>query len=114
LRYLKIYMSMLAVLAALLSGAVMDSRIRANTETRLRDLRTVSPLLPSADPGMNNSARYIRHLGLSTPGSAFPDYPGQPDYLPAGMMWPPPDFPDEIAEKGSSTPACFGGRKGAP
>jgi len=41
---------------------------------------------------MDNSARYIRHWGLSTPGSAFPDYPGQPDYLPSGMMWPPPPF----------------------
>ena len=94
MRYLKIYMSILAVLAALLFGAVMDSRIRGNSEARLRELRTISPLLPSADPGMNNSARYIRHLGLSTPGSAFPDFPGQPDYLPAGMMWPPPRFED--------------------
>jgi hypothetical protein len=88
--YLKVYLTTLVVLVALFSGAIMDSHIRGHSAGSLRDLRVISPLLPSADPGMNNSARYIRHLSLSTPGSAFPDFPGQPDYLPAGMMWPPP------------------------
>jgi hypothetical protein len=88
--YLKAYLTMLAVLAVLFAAAIIDSSIRGHPAANLKDLRIISPLLPSADPGMNNSARYIRHLGLSTPGSAFPDFPGQPDYLPAGMMWPPP------------------------
>jgi len=82
----------LAVLVVLFLGTIMDSRFRGLSGARLRDLQATSPLLPSADPGMNNSARYIRHLGLSTPGSAFPDFPAQPDYLPAGMMWPPPSL----------------------
>ena len=88
--HLKIYLVILTVLTALFLGAVGDSQVRGFSEGRLRVLQMVSPLLPSADPGMNNSARYIRHLGLSTPGSAFSDFPGQPDYLPVGMMWPPP------------------------
>lgn len=71
-------------------GMIADSQFRCRSSTGLQDLRAISEVLPSADPGMDNSARYIRHLGLSTPGSAFPDYPGQPDYLPSGMMWPPP------------------------
>ncbi len=87
--HLRVYVLMLIVLVALFLGAIMDSRFSGKSNSTLRDLKTVSPLLPSADPGINNSARYIRHLGLSTPGSAFPDFPGQPDYLPSGMMWPP-------------------------
>lgn len=114
LRHLKLYISILAVLVALLAGIIMDSLFRGHSEERLRILKTISPLLPSADPGMNNSARYIRHLGLSTPGSAFPDYPGQPDYLPAGMMWPPPGFWDGITEKTQPIPAFFGGKEGSP
>lgn len=102
MRHLNAYTVILAVLAALFAGVIMDSRFRGHTGARLRDLRTISPLLPSADPGMNNSARYIRHLGLSIPGSAFPDYPGQPDYLPAGMMWPPPRFWTGITGKDAS------------
>ncbi len=88
--HLKVYLVILAGLVALFLGAIMDSRFSGHSGAGPEDLRAVSPLLPSADPGMNNSARYIRHLGLSTPGSAFPDFPAQPDYLPAGMMWPPP------------------------
>lgn len=88
--HLKLYVLMLIVLVALFLGAIMDSRFSGESNATLRDLKIISPLLPSADPGINNSARYIRHLGLSTPGSAFPDFPGQPDYLPSGMMWPPP------------------------
>lgn len=103
MRHLKIYISVLTVLMALFAGIIMDSLFRGHSQERLRILKTISALLPSADPGMNNSARYIRHLGLSTPGSAFPDFPGQPDYLPAGMMWPPPDFRDRIPEKAPST-----------
>jgi hypothetical protein len=115
LRHLKIYISILAVLAALFTGIIMDSLFRGHSEERLRILKTISSLLPSADPGINNSARYIRHLGLSTPGSAFPDYPGQPDYLPAGMMWPPPRFfGDGITEKAPSPPMVFGGKEGSP
>ncbi len=87
--YLKIYLAILAVLVALFLGAIVDSLRRTGSEALLRDLKAISRVLPSADPGVNNSARYIRHLGLSTPASAFPDYPGQPDYLPSGMMWPP-------------------------
>jgi hypothetical protein len=99
LRHLKIYLSILAILVALLAGAIVDSSLRGHSKARLRDLQRIAALLPSADPGMNNSARYIRHLGLSTPGSAFPDFPGQPDYLPAGMMWPPPPFATGMADK---------------
>jgi hypothetical protein len=103
-------MVIMAVLVALFAGAIMDSRLRGHTDARLRDLRTISPLLPSADPGMNNSARYIRHLGLSAPGSAFPDYPGQPDYLPAGMMWPPPRFWNGITGKDASVTVFSNGK----
>ncbi|MFC1834851.1 hypothetical protein ACFL2Q_08970 [Thermodesulfobacteriota bacterium] len=88
--HLKFYMVILAVLVALFVGVITDSLIRSRSASVEKRLWTISPLLPSADPGMNNSARYIRYLGLSTPASAFPDFPGQPDYLPAGMMWPPP------------------------
>jgi hypothetical protein len=105
LRHLKRYISVLAVLVALFAGIIMDSLFRGHSEERPRIFKLISVLLPSADPGMNNSARSIRHLGLSTPGSAFPDYPGQPDYLPAGMMWPPPGFWDGIPEKAPSTRA---------
>lgn len=87
--YLKIYLAILAILVAFFLGAIVDSLRRNGSEALLTDLKAISRLLPSPDPGMNNSARYIRHLGLSTPASAFPDYPGQPDYLPSGMMWPP-------------------------
>lgn len=88
--HLKVYIAGLAVLTALFLGTIINSWVDRHDEARLKKLRILSPLLPSVDPGVNNSARYIRHLGLSTPGSAFPDFPGQPDYLPAGMMWPPP------------------------
>lgn len=87
--HLKVYLLILAVLVALFFGAITDSHLRDTSGTAMSDLRTISRLLPSADPGIDNSARYIRHLGLSTPGSAFPDFPGEPDYLPSGMMWPP-------------------------
>jgi hypothetical protein len=89
LLHLKVYVLTLVVLVALFLGAIMDSHLRDTSGKAVRDLRAISRLLPSADPGIDNSARYIRHLGLSTPGSAFPDFPGQPDYLPSGMMWPP-------------------------
>jgi len=88
--YAKVYGATLAVLMVLFAGIIVDSRLRGPAASQLRDLRALSSVLPSADPGMDNSARYIRHLALSTPGSAFPDYPGQPDYLPAGIMRPPP------------------------
>ena len=109
--HLKVYMAILAVLVALFVGAIMDSHIRGRSRERLRDLRIISPLLPSADPAINNSARYIRHLGLSTPGSAFPDFPGQPDYLPAGMTWPPPRFFVGITGKVPLTTAIPNGKK---
>jgi hypothetical protein len=89
--HLKAYVIILAVLVALFFGAIVDSLVRHRSPATLRGLAVLSPLLPSADPGISNSARYIRHLGLSTPASPFPDYPGQADYLPAGMMWPPPE-----------------------
>lgn len=87
---MKIYGIILVVLLAFFFEVLVDSRFRGHTATLLQNLKAVSAVLPSPDPGMDTSARYVRHLGLSTPGSAFPDYPGQPDYLPAGMMWPPP------------------------
>ncbi len=74
----------------LFCGILADSLFRSHSANLQGDLTAISKVLPSADPGIDNSARYIRHWGLSTPGSAFPDYPGQPDYLPSGMMWPPP------------------------
>jgi hypothetical protein len=114
LGHLKIYLSILAVLVALLAGAILDSYLRGDTEARLEDLQRIAPLLPSADPGMNNSARYIRHLGLSTPGSAFPDFPAQPDYLPAGMMWPPPRFADGMANNGSRPSESPDGKDDGP
>lgn len=88
----KVYSAILAFLLLCFGAVLLDSRERGHSARRLQDLAAISKALPSADPGMDNSARYIRHLGLSTPGSAFPDYPGQPDYLPSGMMWPPPLF----------------------
>ncbi len=92
LSHLKTYCALVAVLVALFVGALVDSQLRCFPANTARRLKCISPLLPSADPGLNNSARYIRHLGLATPGSAFTDYPGQPDYLPSGMAWAPPDF----------------------
>ncbi len=53
---------------------------------------TLAEILPSPDTGIDNASRYIRHLGLSTFQSAFPDFPGQIDYLPEGMTWPPPEI----------------------
>ena len=88
--HLKVYLIVLTVLVALFGAAILHSRLCHFSGGEATALKTISPVLPSADPGMDNSARYIRHLGLSTPGSAFPDYPGQLDYLPAGVAWPPP------------------------
>lgn len=88
--HLRIYAAVLVVLTAFLGAAIIHSRVNRPQAHALTALKTVSPLLPSADPGMDNSARYIRHLGLSTPGSAFPDYPAQPDYMLSGLTWPPP------------------------
>lgn len=104
-------MIILAVLAALFFGAIADSRVRGHFNASVDNLRILSFLLPSADPGMNNSARYIRHLGLCTPGSAFPDFPGQPDYLPAGMMWPPPRSFIGITAKVPMTTAIPNGKE---
>lgn len=97
--HFRVYALILIVLVALFLGAIVDIHFRNSSNLALRDLKSISPLLPSADTGINNSARYIRHLGLSTPASAFPDYPGQPDYLPSGMMWPPPVTFPGLADK---------------
>ncbi|AFM23394.1 hypothetical protein [Desulfomonile tiedjei] len=88
----KVYGAILAVLMLLFCGMLADRLFRGHSAIGLGDLKAISRVLPSADPGMDNSARYIRHWAHSTPGAAFPDYPGQPDYLPSGMMWPPPPF----------------------
>lgn len=88
--HIKVYSLVLVALLALFGATLLHNRISEPSPDELRPLENVSPLLPSADPGMDTSARYVRHLGLSTPGSAFPDFPAQPDYLPAGIMWPPP------------------------
>lgn len=90
--HLKIYCAILAVLAGLFACAVLDSRIRSTSETSLKPLLHLASLLPSMDAVMDNSARYVRHLSLATPASAFSDFPGQLDYLPAGMAWGPPAF----------------------
>jgi hypothetical protein len=100
LKHAKVYGAILAVLLVLFCGVLADSRFRGQAPVRMRELKAISVLIPSADPGMDNSARYIRHLGLSTPGSAFPDFPGQPDYLPSGMMWPPPPRFEGAAPQG--------------
>lgn len=96
----KVYGVILVFLLLLLVATLLDSRVRGHSATRLEYLKAISKVLPSADHGTDNSARYIRHWGLSTPGSAFPDYPGQPDYLPSGMMWPPPPFFVGLAPQG--------------
>lgn len=90
--HLKIYAVVLAGLLLFLLGAGLDSWIRGGNFSPDR-LKAVSVFLTSPDPAMNTSARYIRHLSLTYPGSPFPDFPGQPDYLPAGMAWAPPHFP---------------------
>lgn len=64
---------------------------------REAQLAVLIPGLPSADPGMVNAARYLRHYGLAFASSAFPDFPGQRDYLPSGMFWPPPEKIQEEA-----------------
>ncbi len=56
---------------------------------REKMLKIISKILPSADPGVVNSARYIRHYSITYPTSAFPDFPGEMDYLPSGMFFPP-------------------------
>ncbi len=52
-------------------------------------LKAISRVIPSADPGVVNSARYIRHYSITYPTSAFPDFPAEMDYLPSGMFFPP-------------------------
>jgi len=86
----------MAVLTGLFGLAVLDSTQRSVSEVYLKPLEDISPFLPSADVGIDNSARYVRHLGLATPASAFADFPGQPDYLPAGMVCAPPNFVDMV------------------
>lgn len=95
MNYVKIYMTALCFLLLLLVGLLADNEFRGRAEFgRLkRDLRSLAPLMVSADTALNNSARYIRHYGLAYPGSAFSDFPGQRDYLPAGMAWAASDFP---------------------
>ena len=56
---------------------------------RERLLKAISKVIPSADPGVVNSARYIRHYSITYPTSAFPDFPAEIDYLPSGMFFPP-------------------------
>jgi hypothetical protein len=88
--HLKIYSLILFVLLALFGATMLHSKLSTRAHDERLPLKNVAPLLPSADPGMDTSARYVRHLGLSVPGSAFSEFPGQPDFLPAGMTWPPP------------------------
>jgi len=52
-------------------------------------LKVLNKILPSADPGVVNSARYLRHYSITYPTSAFPDYPCEMDYLPSGIFFPP-------------------------
>jgi len=91
LKDLKIYGVVLAVLLLLFGGVVLHGWM--GNGSSIRQLRAARSFLPSGDPGMNTSARYVRHLALTYPGSPFPDFPGQPDYLPAGMAWAPHHFP---------------------
>ena len=93
--YLRVYAVIMASLIALFAGVILHGKLvgRASRGKIEAALQGMSPLLMSPDPGLNNSARYIRHLVLSYPGAAFPDFPAQQDYLPAGMVWAPPGFP---------------------
>lgn len=91
--HLKIYFIILGLLISFIAGIFIDSRVRGEIEKQRVNLRKIVPIMMCSDLAMENSARYIRHLPLSYPGSAFPDYPGQSDYLPSGMAYPPPDFP---------------------
>ncbi len=91
MKYIRIYAAVLGILFLLLGGAFLHAWVKEGIP--LNRLRAARSFLPSGDPGMNTSARYIRHLALSYPGSPFPDFPGQSDYLPAGMAWAPPHFP---------------------
>lgn len=93
--YIKVYLAVLSVLVLMSAGIVIDNNIRGNAAIDClgSDLRGLAPLMMSADTAVNNSARYIRHRSLTYPGSPFPDYPGQYDYLPAGMAWTIIDFP---------------------
>jgi hypothetical protein len=90
--HLKMYCAILALLGVLFACAVIDSSARRAPETYSKPLQHVAPLLPSMDAVLDNSARYIRHLSLATPASAFSDFPAQADYLPAGIAWAPPAF----------------------
>ncbi|HET56988.1 MAG TPA: hypothetical protein ENN35_00925 [Deltaproteobacteria bacterium] len=93
--YIKVYLTVLGMLVLMAVGIIVDNGIRGTIEiNRLKgDLRVLAPLMMTADTAVNNSARYIRHRSLTYPGSPFPDYPGQPDYLPSGMAWTIIDFP---------------------
>lgn len=93
--YIKVYLAVLGILALMGAGIFIDNGIRGNImiDCLKSDLRELAPLMMSADTAVNNSARYIRHRSLTYPGSPFPDYPGQYDYLPAGMAWTIIDFP---------------------
>lgn len=93
------YFAVMAVLIGLFGIAVLDSTLRNHSNQYLKPLKDISTFLPSADVGMDNSARYVRHLGLATSASAFADFPGQPDYLPAGMVCAPPNFADTLQTK---------------
>ncbi len=95
MHHAKSYLMILGILLLLASSAIIDNELRGGVGIdRLKhDLKELSPLMVSADTAVNNSARYIRHRSLSYPGSAFPDFPGQMDYLPAGMAWSAIDFP---------------------
>ncbi|MCK9262351.1 MAG: hypothetical protein WDA72_01965 [Desulfomonilia bacterium] len=95
MKHVKSYLVILGILLMLALSAVMDNGLRggAGFDRLKHDLKELAPLMVSADVAVNNSARYIRHRSLTYPGSAFPDFPGQRDYLPAGMAWSATDFP---------------------
>lgn len=114
MRHLKTYTIILAFLLSLFFGIIIDSRTGGYTETQQKNLYRLFSILPSADPGINNTARYIRHLGLSTAGSAFPDFPGQPDYLPGGMMIPPPPFSEKARKIPLFSSSVLDAKKEAP
>jgi len=102
--YMKVYLATMSMLVLMIAGIIADNQIRGRVglDCRRDDLREIAPLMMSADTAINNSARYIRHYSLSYPASAFSDFPGQQDYLPAGMAWSVMDFP------GVNTRLCIG------
>lgn len=90
LRALRIFVFTWTVLGILLLaflGFYVKSKKRLLEREKL--LMAISKVIPSADPGVVNSARYIRHYSITYPTSAFPDFPAEMDYLPSGMFFPP-------------------------